>query len=170
MVENAKTLNRTHGDTAGSGPTPEYRTWQNIIKRCTDPTDKSWLRYGGAGIRICDKWRNSYETFLADMGRRPSSNHSIDRIENARGYEPGNCRWATSKEQRLNQRRIVLIEANGKALTLTDWVRHLGLSKSTVNKRLARGWSPKEALNLEPKKRWVGCGSYLRTKTPLAPR
>jgi hypothetical protein len=85
--------------------TPEYQTWANIIKRCTNPKTPNYRYYGGRGIAICSRWRDSFQAFLADMGRRPSPRHSIDRYPNNDGhYEPGNCRWATAKEQRQNQR------------------------------------------------------------------
>lgn len=90
----------THGDTDSA----EYACWCGIIARCENPNVQNWARYGGRGISICDRWRNSYAAFLSDMGRKPSREHSIDRIDNDGNYEPGNCRWATATEQRRNQR------------------------------------------------------------------
>jgi hypothetical protein len=94
-----------HGDKPKRGPEPEYRAWINMKTRCTNPKHNRWRFYGGRGIRVCDHWMRDYQAFLADMGRRPSAGHSIDRINNDGNYEPGNCRWATASEQRLNQRR-----------------------------------------------------------------
>jgi hypothetical protein len=88
----------------GECGTPEYRTWQAMITRCTNANQSNFKHYGGRGIAICDRWRNSFSAFLADMGRKPSSQHSIDRINNDGSYEPGNCRWATKSEQSRNRR------------------------------------------------------------------
>jgi hypothetical protein len=90
----------THGQSRPRSPT--YRVWAGMIGRCLIPTDSSFKDYGGRGITVCDRWRR-FEDFLADMGERPAG-RSIDRINNDGDYEPGNCRWATPTEQRLNQR------------------------------------------------------------------
>lgn len=91
---------RTHGLVA----TPEYHSWNGMKARCTNPKGKDWNRYGGRGIRVCDRWLNSFENFLADMGRRPGPGYSIERKENDGNYEPGNCCWATAKDQAKNRR------------------------------------------------------------------
>lgn len=94
----------THGETRRGRRTAEWRCWIGIKQRCYDSNHRNFTNYGGRGIKICDRWRENYEQFLADMGRRPSAKHSIDRIDVNGNYEPGNCRWATSSEQRRNQR------------------------------------------------------------------
>lgn len=93
-----------HGATKNGIKTSEYRIWTSMIQRCENPNDKGYPRWGGRGITICPSWRASFSTFLSDVGPRPTTNHSIDRINNDGNYEPGNCRWATAREQRLNQR------------------------------------------------------------------
>lgn len=82
----------------------EYYAWQDMKARCSNPKVRSYRNYGARGIQVCERWQLSFDAFFADMGRRPSSQHSLDRIENDGNYEPGNCRWATRSEQRKNQR------------------------------------------------------------------
>lgn len=97
---------RTHGESQGRILTAEFRTWVGMIKRCYQKTSKTYPNYGGRGIRICKRWRGpgGYEAFLADMGRKPGPKWSIDRVDNNAGYSPGNCRWATAKQQVKNRR------------------------------------------------------------------
>lgn len=92
--------NKTHGESR----TVEYRAWARMIHRCYNETDIKFNLYGGRGIRVCGRWLASYETFLADMGRKPTRGHSLDRKESDGMYEPSNCRWATSSEQNKNRR------------------------------------------------------------------
>jgi hypothetical protein len=93
-----------HGESGKERITAEYRCWGHIKARCTNLKFPHYKHCGGRGITVCERWFNSYENFLADMGRKPSPLHSIDRIDNDRGYEPGNCRWATAIEHRANRR------------------------------------------------------------------
>lgn len=94
--------NITHGE-ARLGRSHEYRTWTAIKNRCSNPTNPAYRNYGGRGIRVCERWENSFERFLADVGRCPPG-LTLDREDNDGGYDPDNCRWATPLEQRHNRR------------------------------------------------------------------
>jgi hypothetical protein len=101
--------------------TSEYLTWLNMKRRCHETHNPAYPRYGGRGIAVCDRWRHSFVAFLGDMGPKPGPRHSIERIDNDRGYEPGNCRWATPLEQSRNKRNSRLITAFGETKTLSEW-------------------------------------------------
>lgn len=88
----------------GGRATPEWNAWRNMIRRCHEEGATHYEYYGGRGIKVCERWRESYASFLAHVGRRPSPQHSLDRINNAKGYRPGNVRWATKTEQANNRR------------------------------------------------------------------
>lgn len=126
---------------------PEYGVWRGMKRRCLDPRRRSWPFYGGRGITVCARWNSSFAAFLVDMGRRPSPEHSIDRIDNDGDYEPGNCQWTTRDVQGKNRRNNLLIEFNGKRQTGADWSRELGMRSTTVvANRLNLGWSVERAL------------------------
>lgn len=103
--ERARAAQLKHGDTNHNGAiSREYVCWRSMRSRCSNRNNKSWDRYGGRGIKVCERWEKSFENFLADMGRKPSPEHSIERMENSSNYEPGNCKWATRSEQMKNRR------------------------------------------------------------------
>jgi hypothetical protein len=133
---------RTHG----MSKSPEYRTWAEIKKRCYNPMQKSYARYGGRGITMCDRWRDSFETFYADVGPRPSPRHSIDRMDNTGHYTPENCRWATVIQQANNKRSNRSLTLQGITRNVTQWAAVTGLQPSAIWHRLARGWSDERTL------------------------
>jgi hypothetical protein len=139
-------LRKTHGATG----TVEHRIWSSMKQRCENPSIPGYENYGGRGIKVCARWRYSLENFIADMGKRPSARHSIDRIDTNGNYEPGNCRWATTKQQARNRRSNRVLEYEGKRATLTDFALEYGISKITLRDRLNRGWSIDRALTVIP--------------------
>lgn len=137
LVERSK-ANATHGMTNS----PEYHCWLAMRKRCGDPEHKSYARYGGRGISVCERWQDSFENFYADMGPRPSLQHTIERNDNDAYYNPQNCRWATKKEQARNRRSTVNLSVNGETICLTEAAERLGLRVDTVWRRLNKhGWT-----------------------------
>lgn len=135
-----------HGETRGERWTPEYRAYQNMISRCYEKKNISYKNYGGRGITVCACWRNSFAAFLDDVGRRPSTKHSLDRIKNHRGYVPGNVHWATPEEQARNTRANHVLTVDGVRHSLAEWVELLNVDYDSVKQRLYLGWSAKDAL------------------------
>lgn len=132
----------THGE---ANKSLAYTSWSQMIQRCCNTNHKHYHHYGGRGITICPSWKESYSQFLKDMGPRPDGT-CLDRIDNSKGYEPGNCRWATQIEQNNNQRTNKFIEFNGKRLTYRQWDRELGFKHGTISARIYRGLDPVTAL------------------------
>lgn len=126
--------------------TPEYRAWTAMRYRCGNPNSSSWNHYGGRGIKVCPQW-NDFKVFLADVGRRPSPKHSLDRINNDGHYEPGNVRWATIVEQANNKRTNCITDVLGEPMTVTEAARRLGRNPRKVHMRRFMGWSIERALS-----------------------
>lgn len=135
-----------HGDSRKARQSKEYRTWAGIKQRTTNPKRPNSKYYLDRGIRMCDRWLGSFESFLEDMGRAPSALHSIERIDVDGNYEPGNCRWATKIEQMSNTRANRFIEFDGERHTQEEWGRITGLTGLIIYKRIKRGWSVEKAL------------------------
>lgn len=142
----AKGSSPIHGDSRGA---PEYRSWGMMHDRCRNPNNKRYGRYGGRGISVCDRW-SDYQNFLADMGRRPPHCSSIDRIDNDGNYEPGNCRWATAKQQTSNRGISRLITWRGEVDTLGSWAKRCGLSSNALRYRVENNWPLEEAMTRPP--------------------
>jgi hypothetical protein len=136
---------RTHG-MHGS---PTYRSWTAMKTRCTIQSHEAFERYGGRGIRVCERWLESFENFFADMGVRPQGTE-LDRHPNNDGnYEPGNVRWATRTEQARHRRSSNVVEFRGERKTVAEWYALLGLSVSVtqVYRRLQKGWPVERAFS-----------------------
>lgn len=136
-----------HGEARHDSQTAEYGVWLDMRKRCRNPSHRSYSYYGGRGIEVCERWQ-TYENFLADMGRRPSPQHSIERNDSNGNYEPGNCRWATKREQMRNKgdnRRLTL---NGVTRCVAEWAEVLGISVNTIRKRVRLGYTDEHALHV----------------------
>lgn len=155
----ARAVKTIHGQASGGRSTPEYETWVRMRGRCYNPSDKNYFRYGGRGITVCDRWRNSFENFYADVGTRPSPQHSLDRYPDNNGnYEPGNVRWALQVDQCNNRRSNRVIEFRGERKTITQWSRQLGHRAATVRARIVRhGWSVEKALTHYTAEQYARC-------------
>lgn len=140
---------RTHGETSRSGqkPSTEYTIWIAMKKRCFNVASDAYPQYGGRGITVCEAWRNSYERFLFDVGRRPSPSHTLDRIDNDGSYEPGNVRWATRSEQQRNRRVNHVLTLNGVTRCIAEWADVTGIAFHVLSARLKKGWSIERMLN-----------------------
>lgn len=135
----------------GQSRSAEHRAWCEMKRRCLNPRSKSFHNYGGRGISICPRWIESFENFLADLGPRPTSQHSIDRINVNGNYEPDNCRWATSAEQYSDLRKSVHVEVNGIRKTVAEWARLTGINPYTIYDRIDAGWDPVRAVSEKPR-------------------
>lgn len=145
-------LKLTHGENRKGAQTKTHHAWTNMRRRCTNPKTNGYHRYGGRGIKVCERW-DVYENFLADMGEPPTQEHQLDRIDSDGNYEPGNCRWATVKEQAGN-RKQALGETNVNAKLTADIVRQIRASSDTIDE-LARRHGVSD----------VSIGNVLRGKT-----
>lgn len=125
---------------------PEYVVWTGMKQRCENENATSFPRYGAAGITVCEEWSNSFESFLSYMGKRPSMKHTLDRIDNSKGYEPGNCRWATLKEQAANKTNTILITIDEVTDSLAGWALRICVNPQTLHQRIKRGMSPEDAI------------------------
>lgn len=128
---------KKHGGTGS----PTYIRWRSMKSRCYNPNDIGYANYGGRGIRVCERWLNSYEAFVADMGVVPSREYTLDRIDVNGDYCPENCKWATMKEQSNNKRNNRLLTHNNRTQTISQWCDELGFSRNLAQKRLLDGFT-----------------------------
>jgi hypothetical protein len=161
LKEFIRSTKTTHG---GSGSLT-YASWASMRQRCggRGRSGRNQRDYKDRGITICPEWVNSYQQFLADMGERPSSKYSLDRIDNSKGYCPENCRWATAKEQMRNTRRLVLFEYSNLRKCLSEWCELSGVPRGTVAARYRRGWTAYQAV-------WTPVGCPKVSDDPLFQR
>lgn len=123
-----------------------YTRWQSMKRRCYKEYDSHYKNYGARGIKVCERWLNSYENFLADMGLPPTIEHQIDRIDNDGDYCPENCRWVSRTENARNRTNNKFITAFGKTMTQSQWAEETGIKRETIAMRMRRGWSAELAL------------------------
>jgi hypothetical protein len=144
-------IQRTHG----KAKTRLYRVWNSLVQRCINHKNHGYHNYGGRGISVCEAWRNSFEAFYRDMGDPPSGRHTIERIDNDKGYEADNCCWALSKDQARNTRRTPFLTHAGQTMCLLDWSEKTQINGSAIRRRINRGWSITDALTLPPLRRYL---------------
>jgi hypothetical protein len=132
----------------GLSKTKEFGIWWTMHQRCENPKAKDYSNYGGRGIGVCERW-SDFSVFMADMGPRPSTRHTIERIDTEGDYGPENCCWATQREQHRNRRDNVYLTICGETAVLSDWAKRYGISPRTLSARIRRGVEPREALTAE---------------------
>jgi hypothetical protein len=128
-----------------SWETTTYKSWDSMKQRCCNKNNPRYSDYGGRGIKICDRWKDSYENFYKDMGARPAGT-SLDRKDVKGDYTPGNCKWSGAKEQNSHTRSNNLVTYSGKTKTVTQWAKEKDINPGTLFSRLDNGWSKKDAL------------------------
>lgn len=151
--EAAAKRKRIHGHAVRNEMTDVYHIWSCMNQRCSNPNNEGYHKYGGRGIRVCDQWQHDFQRFIADMGPRPSPDHSLDRFPDLNGnYEPGNVRWATHRQQNNNRRDTIMIALQGRTQSIQDWAREIGIvSGNTAWQRMRKGWSADAALKTPSK-------------------
>lgn len=131
----------------GMRKSPEYFVWRGFVTRCENPNNHAFAHYGGRGITVCARWRQSFAEFYADMGPRPSPKHSIDRIDVDGDYEPSNCRWATATTQIRNKRNTLRVEYRGEMVPVAALAESHGIRYVRLFDRIKAGWPIEVALS-----------------------
>jgi len=133
---------------------PEYEIWLQIKQRCLNPKNKRYVYYGARGVTICAEWQVSFQTFLTHVGRRPHKKLWLDRLDNSKGYEPGNVEWRTIKEQQRNKRNNLWLEYRGETLLLVDLAERVGMDRRLLRQRIIdNGWSVEKAVSKPSQRR-----------------
>lgn len=149
LIKSCGCLHKENRFKHGMIETTIYSSWKAMKARCLNPKSKSYHNYGNRGIMICERWLNSFENFLADMGEK-SEGLTLERINNDKGYYKENCKWATRKEQannrRLANKKYIIIDFNGCKLTISQWAKKLNIKRATLKNRLHLGWPIERAL------------------------
>lgn len=135
-----------------------FQCWSDMKQRCLNEKTAQYKNYGARGIAVCERWLESFDNFVADMGGKPVG-MSLDRIDVNGNYEPSNCRWATRSEQQSNRRNNRLITHNGQTLTARQWAKQLGISEATISFRVLRNYPVEMVLSKEK----FLCGSLKAT-------
>lgn len=144
-----------HGENRNSHRTPEYQAMAGILQRCLNPKSPAFKHYGGRGITVCKEWNSmvKYQEFLSHIGRKPTPSHTVERIDNSKGYQPGNVRWATAGEQMRNTRRNIKVVIDGLEMCFKDACVKFSISPSAAKKRIRSGWPVELAIKTPPSKR-----------------
>lgn len=162
-IDHISEIKFKHGHAIKGDVTKEYKAWSKLKARCLDENGKDYPRYGGRGITVCERWRESFENFYADIGPKPSNKRSIDRIDNDGHYSCGKCdectisgwpanvRWATDTEQARNKSNTRFIDFDGQSICLSEWSEKTGMRSSVILHRLKRGWSVEASLSKPPR-------------------
>ncbi len=129
-----------HGHSITGSQTPEYNAWRAMKSRCFGKNEIHQKQYRNKGITVCDRWKTSFENFFKDMGYKPDSSYSLDRIDSNGNYSPENCRWATIKEQNSNKSNNIMITYEDKTQCLQHWAKELNINPHTLNYRIANKW------------------------------
>jgi len=126
-----------------------YATWQSMKQRCLNKSHPSYSRYGGRGISVCEEWIRSFDSFISDVGARPSSEYTLDRIDNNKGYCKENCRWATKREQAINRECNLMVTIGNERKLACEVAKEVGVKTDTIVSRYERGLGPEEILSKE---------------------
>jgi hypothetical protein len=147
LQKEAASRNGQDSRTHGLSQSQTYRIWNAMKQRCSNPNDSYYHLYGARGVTVCQRWRDSFQAFVEDMGEKPSREYSIDRYPDQNGpYAPGNCRWATMKEQQRNRRNNVMLTIGDTTLCVAEWAEQQGIRVGMVRDRLRSGWSGHDAV------------------------
>lgn len=170
LADHLRKMAGTAGLTHGDSYSREYRAWGNMRRRCYGVNGPRYKDWGGRGVQVCDRWRRSYSEFLKDMGRAPSKDHSLDRIDPDGNYEPGNCRWATRSEQQRNRRDNNCLTAFGRTQSIDDWADEVGITRATIRGRMRLGWEPEDIVTTprQRKPRYIRMDGKSQTITEWA--